>query len=69
MSRYGQLWEGAARVRRTLEEQLPGKLPHNYTPDDAMRVAREEATKLVARVDLLAEEWAYIEREMAKEPE
>jgi hypothetical protein len=45
MSRYGQLWEQASRVRAALIALFPGRMPSN------------------------AEEWAYVESEMAKEPE
>lgn len=68
MSRYGRLYEDASRVRRRLQDALPGLLVGNYTPYDAKRIVREEAAKLIDRVDQLANEWADIEAEMAKEP-
>lgn len=68
MSRYGRLYEDASRVRRRLQDALPGLLVGNYTPADAKRIVREEATKSIGRIDQLADEWAAIEAEMAKEP-
>ena len=67
MSQYGRLYEDASKARRRLMEALPG-LVGTFTPYDAKRIVREEAAKLIDRVDQLANEWADIEAEMAKEP-
>lgn len=70
VSLYGRLWEEASTVRRRIVEALiPAALPSKWTTADAKRIAREEATKFISRVDRLADELAAIECEMAKEPE
>lgn len=64
MSEYGRLYEAASRIRRRLEEALPGLLVGNYTPADAKRIVREEMTRRVSGVDQLADEWARFEEIM-----
>jgi hypothetical protein len=67
MSEYGRVWERAANVRRELQALLP-ELTGNYTPDDAKRLAREQGAALVAKVDVLAEQWRRIEEELKRTP-
>lgn len=67
MSRYGQLYETAAGIRRQLLDLLPGELVGNYTPADAKRIVREVATRRIGLVDHLAATWEALEEEMKKE--
>lgn len=67
MSRYGQRWEAAARVRRLLAETVPGA-----KTDASVVAARKSVEELLEtqrrKASLLLDEWEYIERQMAKEP-
>lgn len=67
MSHYGKLWQEAAEIRAQLQRLLPG-LTGNYTPEAARLLARKQMTQLVSNVDVLADQWEALEREMAKEP-
>jgi hypothetical protein len=68
MSEYGRLYAKAEDLRRELKALLPGRLTGSYTPEDARRLAREQAAALVARVDGLADRWAALEDEMKRTP-
>jgi hypothetical protein len=63
VTRYGDLYEKAAHIRRQLQALLPGQLTGNYTSADARRFARE-MKPLVEQVDALADEWDRLERKM-----
>jgi len=63
VSRYGQLFDEASRIRRQLEDLLSGRLTGNYTPADARRIVREP-NPLVEQVDQLALDLERLEQEM-----